>query len=43
MIEGLGFPHPGPLPKGEGGKGRVICAKREQCFLLADAGWALRG
>jgi hypothetical protein len=24
MIEGLGFPHPGPLPLGEGAKGAPL-------------------
>jgi hypothetical protein len=35
MTEGLGFPHPGPLPEGEEGKGHVLCPKRQRGFLVA--------
>jgi hypothetical protein len=42
MTSELGFPHPGPPPKGAGGKRRVMITKRERGFLFADAGCVLQ-
>lgn len=42
MTSELGFPYPGPPPKGAGGKRRVMITKRERGFLFADAGCVLQ-
>ena len=47
MTEGLGFPHPGPLPKGEGGKRRRHVHHARMMFFGCDAGcvgqkWLIR-
>jgi hypothetical protein len=42
MTSELGFPHPGPLPKGEGGKRRVMITKCERGVLFADTGGVLQ-